>query len=118
MASIRDLAAKAITAGFTGLGFKNAPTETVKPSPRRGKIGNPDFDQLGKRQQKIVRRMALGDKTVLDLLKGWQLVSEDADQRRRCNIRSKDAHAINALTVNIGTRGFEQMLKSVRQHYL
>jgi len=117
MATLRDIVAKAIAAGFTGKNYRNASTG-VKPSPRRAKIGNAQFDQLGKRQQKIVRRMAMGDKTVLDLIRGWQLVSNDVDQRRRCNIRSKDAHAINALAVYLGTRGFEQMLKVVRTHSL
>lgn len=110
MATLRDLAAKAIAAGFTGKNYRNEPT--VKPSPRRQQLGNATFDQLGKRQQKIVRRMALqGDKTVLDLFKGWQLVSNDVDQRRRCHIRNKDAYAINQIRTEVG---FSKMLEAIR----
>lgn len=119
MATLRDIAAKAVAAGFTGKNYRNADT-SVKPSPRRAKIGNADFDQLGKRQQKIVRRMAVqGDKTALDLVRGWQLVSSDDDQRRRCNIRTKDAHAIIALrSTSEGKARFSVMLDAVRSHYL
>ena len=120
MATLRDIAAKAIAAGFTGKGIRNAAVEQIKPSPRRAKIGNADFDQLGKRQQKIVRRMAMqGDKTVLDLVRGWQLVSNDDDQRRRCNIRTKDAHAIIGLRSTSEDKAkFSAMLDAVRSHYL
>lgn len=117
MATLRDLALKAVASGFTGKGIKNAPAERIQPSPRRAHIGNTDFDQLGKRQQKIVRRMAMGDKYVLDLIRGWQLVSSDEAQRRRCNLRAKDAHALNALQAEIGTKGFSAMLNAARSHY-
>lgn len=118
MPSLRDLAAKAISAGFTGKGFKNASTETVKPSPRRAKIGNADFDKLGKRQQKIVRRMAVqGDSMVLTESCGYQL-KHIAGGQRRCDLRAKDVAVIEALYRDIGTRGFRALQDAVRAHYL
>lgn len=117
MATLRDLALKAVAAGFTGKGIKNAPAERIQPSPRRQQIGNADFDRLGKRQQKIARRMAMGDKAALDLIRGWQLVSSDKAQRRRCNIRDKDAFALFGLQSEIGTKGFSAMLDAARSHY-
>lgn len=124
MATLRDLAAKAIAAGFTGKNYRNAPT--VKPSPRRQQIGNATFDQLGKRQQKIVRRMAMGDVMVPPSdertwnslswwdSEHWQLVSAVNSPRRCCNIRAKDAKALGKLTVELGWSTFSKMLEAIR----
>jgi len=114
MASIRDLVAKAVAAGFTGKGIRNAPTG-VKPSPRRTKIGNADFDQLGKRQQKIVRRMAMGDRFTVSQT-GQRQIS-DGYWGRRCNVRAKDVIAIGLLRDALPTKQFSAMLDAVRSHY-
>ena len=119
MATIRDLAAKVVAAGFTGKKYRNASTG-VKPSPRRAKIGNADFDQLGKRQQKIVRRMAVQHDLVMFNAEQmhWQLTSTNENEHRCCNIRAKDAHTIGILKfVKLTTTGFSAMLNAVRSHY-